>query len=299
MMRMRKFSLIHYRQLLHLLGEIPTLSQKSKVSSTLSLAKLDTLTVLDISMLSWIVGQSSVLKSILHMTRSAAIAKLLSSLRKFGQYYRGCQLLHDAIMKSNLNRRYQALLVRQVPSPASENHTMNREWYKVVEIIYHRTRHRCMVLSPGQFVEPYPSINDYHNEWPMHTFVRHAEVCLIDHLMQVGRRPTEIGVSKLCCRACYVWINGVNEDLRKKGATDIWAVSGTHGKNYPWQRDMSSRRVEGERNVLRDLYDQLAEKFDQARGSRADSDSDSEFHIILFFKSICFLDISHRMFYFN
>src|SRR5436190_15800921 len=132
-----------------------------------------------------------------------------------------------------MNQRYQVLLVRQVPSPAPDMHNMFTEWYKVLDIIYYRTRHRGMLLSRRQFVEAYPSIKDYNDEWPTQTFVRHAEVCLIELLMKIGRRPAEIGVSKLCCRACYVWIDGVNKNLREKGVADSWTVSGTHGKYYP------------------------------------------------------------------
>ena len=148
----------------------------------------------------WIVGQSSVL----NMTRSTGIAKLLSSLRKFGQYYRGCELLHSAIMNLVVSRRYQAFFVRHVPSSTPETHTTYPEWYRVVDLIYYRTRHRCITISPREVVEANPSINDCHNEWPTREFVRRAEVCLIDYLMQLGRCPTEVGVSKLCCRACYV-----------------------------------------------------------------------------------------------
>ena len=153
---------------------------------------------------------------------------------------------------------------------------MYNDWYQALDLIYYRTRRRDMLVSRSQFVASYPSINEYHNEWPAQMFVRHAEVCLIDNLMQLGRRPTEIGVGKLCCRACCVWINAINKTMMEKGRRENWTVSGTHGKYYPWQRDTNSPRFEAEREVLQDLYDQLAGKVDQVLGPTADSDEDSE-----------------------
>lgn len=258
------------------LQEIPRISEKMSAPTASSTAKLTPVILRDISLLSWIVGQSSILRVVLHRTCSMAMAKLVSSLRKFGQYYRGCEQLHNAILKSNLNRPYQALVVRHVPSPDPESHKMYNDWYQTLDLIYYRTRQRDMLISRSQFVTSYPSINEYHNEWPTQMFVRHAEVCLIDNLMKLGKRPTEFGVSKFCCRACYVWINAVNKTVMEKGRRENWAVSGTHGKYYPWQRDTNSPRFEAEREVLQDLYDQLAGKVDLVLGPTVDSDEGSE-----------------------
>ncbi|KIM38891.1 hypothetical protein M413DRAFT_447572 [Hebeloma cylindrosporum] len=66
-------------------------------------------------------------------------------------------------------------------------------------------------------------------------FVVHAELALILHLESRGTGQGEpiphryIGVSKLCCRPCWVWIEASNEARRE---TDRWRVRGCHGKYY-------------------------------------------------------------------
>ena len=83
------------------------------------------------------------------------------------------------------------------------------------------------------------------------------EIRLINDLTSLKRRPSEIDVSKLCCRRCHVWISTVNNKILQHGGSSIWTVSGTHGKNYPWAQDSASQHWEADQSVLKDVYDQV------------------------------------------
>jgi hypothetical protein len=144
-----------------------------------------------------------------------------------------------------------------------------------MDIIYWRTKGRGTLVSPMQVLSAYPTINRYHDSWSQ-TFVRHAEVQLIDYLTSLKRRPSEIGVSKLCCRGCYVWISTVNAKIAQRGGASVWTVSGTHGKNYPWAKDCTSQHWEAEQSVLKDLYDQVTKLLDSLQPLKMDSDDESE-----------------------
>src|SRR5947207_927817 len=79
-----------------------------------------------------------------------------------------------------------------------------------------------MLVSPTQVLSAYPTINRYHDSWSQ-TFARHAEVRLIDYLTSLKRRPSEIGMSKLCCRGCHVWISTVNDKIVQHGGVSVWS----------------------------------------------------------------------------
>ena len=132
-----------------------------------------------------------------------------------------------------------------------------------------------MLVSPTQVLSAYPTINRYHDSWSQ-TFARHAEVRLIDYLTSLKRRPSEIGMSKLCCRGCHVWISTVNDKIVQHGGVSVWTVSGTHGKNYPWAKDSTSQHWEAEQSVSKDLYDQVAKLLDSLQPLKMDSDNESE-----------------------
>src|SRR5271155_5090445 len=159
-----------------------------------------------ISLLCYIVGQSSTLKEIASRTRSGSLAKLLSTLRKLGAYFRGLEILYAAVMDSRLNQKCQALQIRRV-EPRSNSITTpscKPDWYKVCNVIYHWTRGRGLLVSPSQVATHYPEINKYHETWSDFC-ARHAEVILVDYLTILKRAPSEIGVSKLSCHCCHVW----------------------------------------------------------------------------------------------
>ena len=112
--------------------------------------------ILRISALAWIAGQSSIVNTMVRRTRSPGIAKLVSCLRKLGAYYRGLELLYRAIMDSKLNAKYQALLFKRIPSPEPETPSLCPEWYKAMDIIYHRERSRGMLVTPTEIVTAFP-----------------------------------------------------------------------------------------------------------------------------------------------
>jgi len=60
------------------------------------------------------------------------------------------------------------------------------------------------------------------------------------------------------------------------GGVSLWAVSGTHGKNYPWAKDSTSRHNEAEQSVLNDIYDQVAKLLDSIHPLKTDSNDESE-----------------------
>ncbi len=132
-----------------------------------------------------------------------------------------------------------------------------------------------MLVSPSAVVSMYPAINRYHDSWS-ETFVHHAEVWLVDFLTSFKRRPSEIGVSKLCCRGCHVWFTTINDKIVQGGGVSLWTVSGTHGKNYPWAKDSTSRHSEAEQSMLNDVYDQVTKLLDSIHPLKMDSDDESE-----------------------
>jgi hypothetical protein len=84
-----------------------------------------------------------------------------------------------------------------------------------------------MLISPSDVISVYPSINQYHETWTQ-TFVRHEEVRLIDYVTSLKRRLSEIIVSKLCCRACHVWITTVQDKIARDG--------GINNFRNPWKK---------------------------------------------------------------
>jgi hypothetical protein len=64
-------------------------------------------------------------------------------------------------------------------------------------------------------------------------FVRHAEVRLIQYLINQRKELEAIGISNYCCAYCTEWINKVNEHRK----LIFWRVGGCHGRRYYWGRD--------------------------------------------------------------
>jgi hypothetical protein len=56
-----------------------------------------------------------------------------------------------------------------------------------------------MLVSPSDVITTFSNINGNYSLWS-ESFVRHVEVRLIDYPSKLKRRPSEIGVSKLCSR---------------------------------------------------------------------------------------------------
>ena len=258
-----------------LADSLNSISEATGRQSALYISNCTTEEVLAICLLSWIIGKSSTVKAVVSRVRSASLAKLISCLRKLGTYYRGLDFLYAAIIDSRLNAKYQALIIRRVPSAVVVPPALSFEWYKCLDVIYYRRRDRGMSSSPSHVISAYPTLNQYHESWTV-TAVRHAEVRLVDYLSALGRRPAEIGVSKLCCRCCYVWIDAVNQEIIRTGGSNTWAVSGTHGKIYPWAKDSSSKHGHAETRVLNDMYEQLARAMDSIQPLIPDSDNESE-----------------------
>jgi OTT_1508-like deaminase len=68
----------------------------------------------------------------------------------------------------------------------------------------------------------------------------HGECNVITHLIDLGKPPTTIGTSKLCCELCAIWIAGVNKHIGQSGDNRRWVVGRTHGKLYYWQPPQSN-----------------------------------------------------------
>ena len=144
-----------------------------------------------------------------------------------------------------------------------------------MDIIYLLTQGRGTLVSPTQVLSAYPAINRYHDSWSQ-TFARHAEIQLIDYLTPLKRRPSKIGVSKLFCRGCHVWISTINDKIAQRRGASVWTVSGTHGKNYPWTKDSTSQHWKVEKSVLTNLYDQVVKLLDSLLPLKTGSDDESE-----------------------
>src|SRR5437016_2794561 len=134
------------------------------------------------------------------------------------------QRLYAAVMDSRLNHKYQALHIRHVTSLEVVTSHFYPGWYKAMDVIYYHNQGRGMLVSPSAVVSMYPTINRYHDSWS-EPFVRHAEVRLVDYLTSFKRRPSEIDVSKLCCRGCHVWLTTVNDKIVQGGGVSLWTVS--------------------------------------------------------------------------
>ena len=68
----------------------------------------------------------------------------------------------------------------------------------------------------------------------------------------------------------------MNQEIIRTGGSSIWAVSGTHGKTYPWAKDSSSNHGHAETKVLNDMYEQLARAMDSIQPLMTDSYNESE-----------------------
>jgi len=65
------------------------------------------------------------------------------------------------------------------------------------------------------------------------TLEGHAEITLINYLVEMKKPPTEIGVSKSCCLSCYEYLLAMNKYLATDGVSQTWTFAGSHGKVYP------------------------------------------------------------------
>ena len=93
------------------------------------------------------------------------------------------------------------------------------------------------------------------------------------YLTSLRSGPSEIGLSKLWCRGCHVWLTTVINKTIKGGGVSTWTVSGTHGKNYPCARYSTS---EAEESVLNDLHNQITKLIDSLQPLKSDANEESE-----------------------
>jgi OTT_1508-like deaminase len=181
----------------------------------------------------WVLGKSQLLKSL--ASAGHINNKLMLALSKFGEYFRGVRRLHKVIEMPSAVTLFQNIeLIPVTPEPVRKVY-LDSNFLYVLEVIYYSCTGLCLPVRREQIIKNYgPAIKNYRDFTK--SYVRHAEVSLVDHIESLKPNklaPTNIGISKLCCRLCAIYIDTINsQKLLKK-----WQVSGSHGSIYLWQRD--------------------------------------------------------------
>jgi hypothetical protein len=240
------------------------------------------------SMCSWQFGYDSATQELLeHPDVSCAIRKFITVARVFGHYSLGATKLNLKLLtKRRENERYQSVQFRHVESPEPIQRNLHRDWYFVLEVLYYQKYKLPLPILRHEFIERYQSIRNYGQEGAT-TFVRHAEINLIDYLMSIGRVPTMIGTSQLCCHCCRSWIECVNSEIaqinadpqkygrphRRLSQYSGFDISGIDGNPTMWAKDLNSRQISAETSAVETVYNNLMELIHAIKPLPKDSDN--------------------------
>ena len=181
----------------------------------------------------WVLGKSQLLESL--ASAGQINNKLMLALSKFGEYFRGVTKLHKAIEMPSAVTLFQNMELIPVTSEPMRKIDLDSNFLYVLEVIYYNCTGLYLPVRREQIIKKYgPAIKNYRDLTK--SYVRHAEVSLINHIESLKPNklaPTKIGISRLCCRLCAIYIDTINsQKLLKK-----WQISGSHGSIYLWQRD--------------------------------------------------------------
>jgi len=218
-------------------------------------------TFVSLSAHSWILGKSKLLES---WAEQGLIArKLMLDLDKMGEYFRGTQRLFNHMTDPHLVHLFRNIKLLPVPPPAPRIVDLEFNWYHVIECVYYKYTGRLPGVTRSRILGTYKlAIKNYSNFTK--TFIPHAEVALVNHLTNLTTerlQPTPIGISKLCCALCAIYINTINERLYN----NRWLVSGCHGSIYLWARgeNPSYKVADAEKAVKEYLYAEIVRIVDE------------------------------------
>jgi hypothetical protein len=182
----------------------------------------------------YVVGNSTVTIDICQ--KRPTFNNFLQCLQKFGIYYRGSTRLFLAITENAHARKLYSQFTVQGFNPLPELRVeLEQDWWTVLQTVYYRGTKQMIPITRGQFTAKYDAaIRDYVNpKNKIQRFQEHCEVSLIRHL-SASHGPTELGISKACCPACFVYISGVNQ-FRESMRLSTWIIGNRHDQIYNWQ----------------------------------------------------------------
>jgi hypothetical protein len=201
----------------------------------------------------WIIGSSGILEE---MTRSNHAAhNVVTAASKLGEYYRGIARLFNLFNDEGMRASLSTFDVLAVPPKPNRNVELFKNWYHVMETVYVRVEGKNMAITRDKL---YAALQSEMLAYVKYTggFTRHAEVNLIEHLINQNLPPTVVGISKLSCALCNAWIDSLNRENVMK-----WRVNGCHGRCYAWARNaMPGPMTAGaEANVKTFVYRRLVD----------------------------------------
>lgn len=201
----------------------------------------------------WIIGMSGTLEE---MTKTNLAAHdVILTAAKLGEYFRGTARLFFLLADEKTRLSLSTFQFFAVPPTGNRIVGLCKNWYHVIETIHLRVEGRGIGITREKlFNAARTAFIAYSKHNGM--FIRHAELDLIEYLMKHNLAPTVIGISKLSCALCNIWIDMINRGNMMK-----WKVSGCHGHFYAWARNSnpSPTTVAAEANVKDFVYRQLIE----------------------------------------
>ena len=178
---------------------------------------------------SYIVGYSALNLEI--TTTCPTPVPIMRSCQKVGDYFRCAARLYRSITQSPKSRQsFAQLRVVPVSPPSPQAHTIDPNYWHVLECVWWREKGTFLPVTRVQFLSSYQKSMKKYGTWENQEFNQHAEITLISGLVELHRKtPTVIGVSKNCCGLCTAFIEGVN---KYKGDGLKWSSPSSHGNRY-------------------------------------------------------------------
>ena len=201
----------------------------------------------------WIIGRSEILKQL--SQTNYFVNAITNVARKLGDYYRGTSRMHGLFYHPAWATSFQTFRFLPVPCVDVRRVDLCADWYHVVETIYARVKGRPINITRGGLYSHLQKMLAGYCTWEG-MFIRHAEVQLIEYLINKRFPPTIIGISKMCCAPCNAWISNMNLHYIRK-----WRVTGCHGRYYTWARDTNpgAKTASAEDSVKELVYRELVE----------------------------------------
>ena len=172
-----------------------------------------------ISSFAWAIGYSSIARKV---QNKSLIVEVLTLCRKVGIYYQGASAIYFALRNTKCGLPFELMEVHIDSKNVIPSRYNN--WYDVLKTIYfHHTKGKEIPISRVQWLKKYPEFETY-NPVIEDNFTNHCEMGLITCLLQQGKWPTAIGVSKPSCARCHLWISHLNS----MGHSSSWTLTGVH-----------------------------------------------------------------------
>ena len=201
----------------------------------------------------WMIGRSGTLAELAR--DKVGPQEVINNAAKLGDYIRGTSHLYLLVGDEKMRTSVQSFEFFAVPPMADRRVELCKDWFHVIETIYHRVNGDAIDISRSRLFSPLQAPVMAYTKFDG-KFIRHAEIQLIEYLMSQKHSPTLIGISKLSCALCDQWIKAINDKTLMK-----WKVGGCHGRIYPWARDVDAgpRTADAEARVQAFVYLELVE----------------------------------------